>query len=98
MRNDGCVGIGRLWPKAFVIRVPLGPLLHREPRLDMLLRSQATPLRVVCGSIATTPFRVVCGSTTTILLPTMSHPSLEAADLRRPDDVYAKFSRDMAQS
>jgi hypothetical protein len=46
--------------------------------------SQATPLQVVCGSIATTPFRVVCGPTTTTLLPTMIHPSLAAADLPRP--------------
>jgi hypothetical protein len=42
------------------------------------------------GSIAMTPFRAVCGPTTTTLLPTMIHPSLAAADLRRPDDVYAK--------
>src|SRR4030081_4017663 len=57
------------------------------------LQSQATPLRVACGSIATTPFRVVCGPTATTLLPTMIHPSLAAADLRQPDDVYAKVSR-----
>src|SRR5258707_5713175 len=48
------------------------------------LRSRATSLRVVRGSIATTPFRVVCGPTTTTPLPTMIHPSLAAADLRRP--------------
>jgi hypothetical protein len=53
-----------------------------------VIPSYATP--GVCGSIATTPFRVVCGATTTTLLPTMIHPSLAAADLRRPDDVYAK--------
>jgi hypothetical protein len=33
----------------------------------------------------------LCGPTTTTLLPTMIHPSLVAADLRRPDDVYANF-------
>jgi hypothetical protein len=32
---------------------------------------------------------VVCEPTTTTPLPTMIHPSLAAADLRRPDDVYA---------
>jgi len=53
------------------------------------LRSRATPLRMVCGYIATTPFRVGCGPTTTPLLPMMIHPSLAAADL--PDDGYAQF-------
>ena len=53
------------------------------------LWSRATSLEAVRGSIATTPFRVVCGPTTTTLLPTMIHPSSVAADLRRPDDVYA---------
>jgi hypothetical protein len=62
------------------------------------LGSQATPRRAACGSIATTRFRVVCGPTTTTLLPTMIHPSLVAADLRRPDDVYANFLADMAQT
>jgi hypothetical protein len=52
------------------------------------LRSQATSLRVVRGSIATTPFRVVCGPITMPLLPTMIHPSSAAADRRPAQDRY----------
>lgn len=61
---------------------------HRSSRPDC---DPQLLLRVVCGSIATTPFRVVCGPTMPPLLPMMVHPSLAAADLRLPDDVYAKF-------
>src|ERR1700687_476868 len=68
---------------------------NREMSSFVLARlcSQATPLQVVCGSIATTPFRVVCGPTTTTLLPTMIHPSLAAADLRRPNAIPVVAAR-----
>jgi hypothetical protein len=69
---------------------------HHAKSRDVIVR----PSQAVIPSYATPgvriyrdEFRVVCGPTTTTLLPTMIHPSLAAADLGRPDDVYAKVSR-----
>jgi hypothetical protein len=72
-----------LCSRRVLLRTPRqGGITTRDKPSRVLARwsPRAISLQAACASIATIPFREVSGPITTILLPTMIHPSLAAAD------------------